>query len=149
MEIKEDPKTYMARLHAARLGCGICGGAVRTPPAGDPFSKGPYIGRFWCGSCWTLYWDENPGHLADEESRQYVAHEAKRIRLSRGSIVLFEEGEDRVYKTSKGTVVFDFRTSKELGLNEYDPVRLGILLKALKSIESQVSPVTPVSQPVV
>lgn len=135
VESKEDPKAFMARIQAARMGCGICAAAVRIPPAGEPFSRGPYVGRYWCGDCWTLYWDEHPEHLADEESRVYVREDARRIRLKRGSELLYEEGENRVYRTAKGTVVFDFRTSKELALNEYDPARLAVLVKALKAIE--------------
>jgi hypothetical protein len=136
-EEKEDPKFFMARINAARMGCAVCSAAVRVPPAGDPFSKGPYIGRYWCGDCWTLYWDEHPDHLADEESRNYVREEAKRIRLKRGSQIIFEEGENRVFRTAKGTIVFDFRTSKELALNEYDAPRMTILLRALKAIEAK------------
>jgi len=136
IEAKEDPKAYMARVFAARLGCGICKGRVRETPTGDPFSKGPYVGRYWCTDCWTLYWDEHPDHLADDESRKYVRREATIIKLKRGSQVLFEQGDDRVFRTAKGTIVFDFRTSKELAPNEFDSARMAVLLQALKAIES-------------
>lgn len=136
-ELKEDPKVFMARIQAARLGCGICNGPLRVPPAGDPFSRGPYIGRYWCSDCWSLYYDEHPEHLADEETKTYIREMSKRIRLKRGSELLYEAGDDRVYRTSKGTIVFDFRTSKELALNEYDPARLAVLAKALKAIEAK------------
>jgi hypothetical protein len=138
MEIKEDPKAFMARIQAARMGCPLCGAALRIPPTGELFSQGPYVGRYWCMECWTLYWDEHPeGNLADEESRKYVSEEARRIRLKRGSEVLFEEGENRVYKTPKGTIVFDFRIGKELAPNEYDPARLALLQRALRAIEAR------------
>jgi hypothetical protein len=131
---KEDAKAFMMRLQAARMGCSLCNAAVRVPPSGDPFSKGPHIGRYWCVDCWTLYWDEHPEHLADDESRTYVREDAKRIRVRRGSRLVYEEGENKVYKTSKGTLVFDFRTSSALALNEYDPARLQILTRALEAI---------------
>lgn len=132
---KEEARLIKARTDAAERGCGICSGPVYARPAGDPFSKGPYVGRYWCADCWTLYWDEHPEHLADEESRNYTHQEAKQIKLKRGSKLIFEEGENRAFKTSKGTIVFDFRTSKELALNEYDPARLALLLRALKVME--------------
>lgn len=134
---KEEAKAFMVRLQAARLGCGLCAGAVRVPPAGDPFSKGPYIGRYWCMDCWTLYWDEHPEHLADEESRVYVREQAKRIRVRRGSKMVYENGNDRVFVTSKGTLFLDFRTSGTLAPNEYDSARLEVLKKALEAIGKQ------------
>lgn len=80
-----DPKEYQARVRAAKLGCGVCGAALhrRESPAGDPFSTGGYKGRYWCSDCWTLWYDEHPEHLADDESRQYIAKEAERIRSDR------------------------------------------------------------------
>jgi hypothetical protein len=87
--------------------------------------------------CWTLYWDEHPEHLADEESRVYVREQAKRIRVRRGSKLVYENGNDRVFVTSKGTLFFDFRTSGSLAPNEYDPARLEVLKKALEAIGKQ------------
>jgi hypothetical protein len=144
-ETKEDAKAFMTRLQAARLGCGMCSAAVRVPPAGEPFSSGPFIGRYWCGDCWTLYWDDHPDHLADEESRTYVREDAKRIRVRRGSKVLYEEGESRVYRTSKGTYVFDLRTGKDLAQNEVDAAGLEILIRALKVVQTPVEQVQPAS----
>lgn len=136
-DFKEDPKVVAARIQAARLGCGMCRSPIPIRAASDPFSKGPFIGRFWCMDCWTLYWDEHPEHLADEESRAYVREDAKRIRLRRGSKLVYEEGNDRVFRTAKGTLVFDLRTSRELAPNEFDPARLAVLERALKALQTQ------------
>lgn len=143
-EIKEDPRVFMAKLQAARMGCGQCGAAVRVPPAGDPFAQGPHIGRYWCTDCWTLFLDEHPDHLADDESRKYVIEESRRIRLKRGSEVLYEEEDNRVYKTPKGNIVFDFRTSKELPQNEYDLKRFSVLMRAIKALEAKAAAPQPV-----
>ena len=143
-EIKEDPRVFMVKLQAARMGCVLCGAAVRVPPAGDPFVQGPYIGRYWCTDCWTLFLDEHPNDLADDDSRKYVTEESRRIRLKRGSEVLYEEGDNRVYKTSKGNIVFDFRTSKELPQNEYDLKRFAVLIRAIKAMETKASADQPV-----
>lgn len=134
----EDPRAYMTRIFAARMGCAQCGAAVRVPPAGDPFSEGPYRGRYWCAECWTLYWDEHPDHLADQESRQYVAEEAKQIRLKRGAQVLFEEGQSRVYLSKNGRLIFDIRSAREHAHNEYDVERFKALARAVKAIEGKV-----------
>jgi len=73
--------TYKIRVAAANLGCGICGGTIVDPvDGGDPFSGGPYQGRYWCASCWTLYYAEHPEHLADESTKKFIALEAAEIR---------------------------------------------------------------------
>lgn len=128
-------------IYAASLGCGQCGGAVKTPPVGptgDPFQAGPYKGRYWCMDCWTLYWDAHPEHLADEDSRRYVADEALQVRLRRGAELLFEEGDNRVFLTDRGTLVFDISSSNGHGLSEYDPDRFGRLVRALKGVNGKV-----------
>jgi len=127
-----------AKDAAARLGCPQCQGPIRVPPAGDPFSQGPNRGRYLCAECWTLYWDEHPEDLADEESRQYVREEAKQIRLKRGAELLFEEGRNRVYLSNRGTLVFDIKSAVPTAENEYDPERFQLLARALRAISGKV-----------
>ena len=134
----ESPAQYMAKIGAARKGCAICAGALRIPPAGDPFSQGPYCGRYLCADCWTLYWAEHPEDLADEESRQYVREEARQIRLKRGAELLFEEGTNRVYLSPRGTLVFDVHGCVETAPNEFDPERFQFVMKAFKTIAEKV-----------
>lgn len=134
----EDPKLYIRRVEAARLGCGQCGAAVRVPPAGDPFSQGPYRGRYWCADCWTVYYDSHQEHFADPESRAFNHEEALRIREKRASEVLYKEGENRVYLTERGTIMFELKSSVPLSENEYDPERFIGLMKALQAIREKV-----------
>lgn len=82
--IPVDPKVFTRRIHAARRGCGGCGTKISMPPAGDPFSAGTHKDRYWCPDCWTLYYDEHPEHLADQETRLFVSKEALKIRQARG-----------------------------------------------------------------
>ena len=88
--------------------------------------------------CWTLYWDEHPEHLADEDSRRYNAAQAVEIRLRRGAEVLFEEGENRVLLTHRGTLVFNIAHNQEHGLSEYDPERFGLLVRAVQGVNGKV-----------
>lgn len=127
-----------ARDAAAKLGCAQCQGPIRVPPAGDPFSQGPYRGRYLCADCWTLYWDEHPEDLADDASRQYVREEAKQIRLKRGAEVLYEEGQNRVYLSNRGTLVFDIRSAVQTAENEFDPERFQLLVRAVKAVSGKV-----------
>ena len=127
-----------AKDAAARLGCPQCQGPIRMPPAGDPFSQGPNRGRYLCADCWTLYWDEHPEDLADDKSREYVREEAKQIRLKRGAEVLYEEGQSRVYLSSRGTIVFDIRSAVKTAENEFDPERFQMLVRAVKAVDGKV-----------
>lgn len=119
---------------AAKKGCAQCHGRLRIPPAGPPFSQGPNVGCYLCRDCWTLYWDEHPKSLADDDSRRYVAEEAKRIRLRRQAAVLFQDGQSTVYLSSRGTVVFDIKSTADLAPNEYDAGKLALLVKAVNEI---------------
>jgi|FLYN01.1.fsa_nt_gi hypothetical protein len=145
-----------AAINAARRGCALCGGKVRLPPAGPPFPQGPYVGRYWCSECWILYWDEHPEELSDEESRNHVALQARKIRIRRaheervrrmqgvdlgGAEILFEEGEHRAFLTSRGTVVFSlgYPPGATLAPDEYDRERLALLGRALRAVEARLA----------
>jgi len=141
----DDPKTYIVRVNAGKLGCPICHGAIRCPagraPAGDPFSAGPYQGRYWCADCWTLYYDEHTEHLADADTREFVSDEAKKIRLDRlrqGAEMIYEDGENRAFLTERGTILFDLKSSVPLQPSEFDPERFAALLKAVQAVKGKV-----------
>lgn len=138
----EDPKSYIIRVNAAKQGCGICGTPARKlPPAGDPFSSGPYQGRYWCDDCWTLYYDEHPEHLADADTRAYVSEEAKRIRvlrLRKDAEMIYEEGENRVFLTERGTMLFDIPSSVPLQAVEFDPERFLAMMKAMEAVKGKI-----------
>lgn len=134
----EDPRAFIRRVEAARLGCGQCGSAIKERPAGDPFSGGPYRGRYWCPDCWTLYYDQHQEHFADAESRSYNHEEAIRIREKRASEVLYKDGDNRVYLTERGTIMFELKSSVPLAPNEFDPERFAGLLKSLQAIAGKV-----------
>lgn len=138
----EDPKAYIRRVNAAKLGCSICGAPPkRLPPAGDPFPSGPYQGRYWCGDCWTLYYDEHTEHLSDADTRQYVAEEAKKIRFDRlrnGAELVYEDGESRVFLTERGTMLFDIQSTVALQPTEFDPERFIALMKAIQAVRGKV-----------
>jgi len=121
-------------ITAAKKGCAQCHGRLRIPPAGPPLSNGPNVGGYLCGDCWTLYWDEYPKGLADADSRRYVAEEAKRIQLRRKASVLFQDGQSKVYISSRGTVVFEIKSNAELAINEYDAEKLALLVKAVNEV---------------
>lgn len=123
-----------AWIMAAKRGCALCLGRLRVPPAGPPFSQGPNVGRYLCADCWTLYWNEHPEHLADEETRRYVADEARRITLRRQAAVLFEEEGGRAYRTTRGTVVFEIKCPDGMAPNEFDAARLEVLAKAVEAV---------------
>jgi hypothetical protein len=139
-------------LEAAKKGCGGCGGPVRIPPAGDPFSDGPQKGRYRCAECWTLWWDEHPGDLVDEETREYVAAEASKIRIRRAhearikerhgmtlgqAEILFEDGESRVFLTERGTLLFSIDCPEHFSPDEFDPDRLRTLARALAVVHQK------------
>lgn len=137
-----DPEDFAAAaraMTAARKGCAECGGPVRVPPAGDPFSTGPFIGRYRCADCWTLYWAQHPDDLADEETYEYVCDQAAQIQVKRGSEILFQDGANRVYLSYRGTLVFDIRPSAEHAQNEYDPDRFNELVRAIKAVSGKVA----------
>jgi hypothetical protein len=137
--IIDTPQWMAVKIACAKKGCAMCGGLVRNPPAGDPFSEGPYKGRYFCAECWTLFWDEHPSHLADEESRRYVAEEARQIRLRRGAEILYEEAQARVYLSPRGTLIFDIRSAGTLEPNEFDPSRFQTMMRALQAISGKVA----------
>jgi hypothetical protein len=130
-----NPESDQRNMAAALLGCGLCGGAVRTPPASDPFSTGSYAGRYWCADCWTLYWHEHPEHLADSPSRLYVAKEAQRIRCARGWELLFEEGDNKAFLTERGTLMIQLSPVEGFGVGEYHPDQFRVLVRALREID--------------
>jgi len=134
MDAPADPWAE-ANLAAARLGCGICGGVVRQPPASDPFSKGPYQGRYWCSDCWTLYWHDHPEHLADSATKLYVAIEAAQIRATRSWTILFEDGQNKAYLTERGTLVITLAPVEGFGPGEYLPDQFQILVRILREVD--------------
>lgn len=141
----ETPQQYMAKIAAARLGCGQCRAVIRIPPAGPPFSSGPWRGRYLCAECWSLYWADHPEDLADQESYEYVTEEAREIRRKReskasadGAEVLYEDGENRVFLSKRGTLLLDIRTSVKTAPNEYDPERFQALMKAIRAVSGKV-----------
>lgn len=138
----------MGPIDAAKKGCGICSGPIRLPPSGDPFYEGPYAGRYWCDPCWNEYYDEHPEFLADEESRRYVAEEARKTRarrtlekrlkerhgagIGKGAEILFEEGENRIFLTERGTLLFSLECGAHLVPDEFDPARFSLLVRAVE-----------------
>lgn len=137
MSFRDSP-TYHARAAAAALGCGACGGAIVDPiNGGDPFSGGPYQGRYLCQACWTCFYDEHPDYLADDASRRYVAAEAAAIRKSRGWELLFEEGDHKVYLTARGTLLIKLAPREGYGAHEYHPEDFQLLLRALAEIDQK------------
>lgn len=134
-------QAFMVRVNAARLGCAQCSNPVRVPPAGDPFSGGPWRGRYLCAQCWVLYWDDHPEHLADVETRLYVAEESRQIRLKRiaeKAQLVFEQAGSRVFLTPRGTLFFDIRPTGGHGLEEYDPERFKALARAVLGVNGKV-----------
>jgi hypothetical protein len=122
----------------ALLGCVQCGGPLHTPPSGDPFSSGPWIGRYLCDSCWNIYYSEHPEHLADQASVEYVNRQAAKARMemaAKASEVLFKDGESRIILTPNGTLAFYLEKSDSLLAEEYDPARFLLLVRALRSVD--------------
>lgn len=144
----DNPRTYILRVNAAKLGCAICQAPPRRlPPAGEPFPSGPYQGRYWCADCWTLYYDEHGDHLADVDTQQYVQEEAKKIRLDRlrkGAEMIYQDGEHRAFLTDRGTILFDIQSTVAMQPMEFDPERFGALLKAVLAVKGKVPGYEPV-----
>jgi hypothetical protein len=137
MEFRET-KAYQVKAAAAAMGCGMCGGPVVDPiNGGDPFSSGPYQGRYWCAECWTLYHSDHPEHLADQATVKFIAAEAAEIRKSRGWELLFEEGENRVFLTERGTILFQWKPREGYGAGEYHPEDFQLLLRSLAEIDTK------------
>lgn len=138
----DDERFILVRSKAAERGCGKCSGKVRSTGAGELFKSGPYRGRYWCHDCWTLYWSEHPEDLADVETRQYVAEEAKQILLKRRHAkrgeVIYKEGQNAVYLTDRGTLLIEIPTILELQPNEFDPERLEALIQAIQGVKGKV-----------
>lgn len=132
-----DPAAFATAISAAKKGCAQCGGPIRIPPSGDPFSSGGWRGRYLCADCWTLWWDEHPEDLADGASREYVSGQARHIRLRRGSELLFEENESRVFLTERGTLLFALKAQDGCAPDEFDPARFDLLLRALRAVDTK------------
>lgn len=143
MEFFESRESREAATRAALLGCAQCDAPVRIPPAGDPFSGGPWRGRYLCASCWTLYYAEHPEHLADRATVEYIRKEAARIKLERATRdaeVLFKEGQSRVVLTNNGTVVFKLEKPEHMDGEEYDFARFELLVRAMKAVHDAAVP---------
>lgn len=133
--------TYRMRAAAAALGCGICGGLIPDPiSGGEPFMSGPYQGRYWCPSCWVLYYHDHPEHLADEATKRFIAKEAEEIRRQRGWEILFEESDNRIYLTGRGTLLFRMAPREGYGAGEYHPDDFQLLLRAIAEVERKAIP---------
>jgi len=141
---EEKPKTPPpdqippSHIMAAKKGCAQCCGRLRIPPAGPPFSGGPHVGRYLCADCWTLYYAEHPEHLADDDTKAFVADEARKIQLRRQASVLFEEGPIRVFMSPRGTVVFEIKSNPDLAPLEFDSAKLTWLAKAVTAIQAKI-----------
>lgn len=143
MEYFETPESRAFALKAAKLGCAQCGAQIRIPPSGDPFSAGPCVGRYWCNSCWDVFYSEHPEHLADEESVEYVNRMARQVRIDRAmkeSEVLFREGENVAILTSNGTLMLRLEKSSGMAGDEFDPDRFSLLMRALQAVERAAVP---------
>lgn len=123
-----------AWVMAAKKGCGQCHGRIKLPPKAPPFAQGPNVGVYLCLECWVLVWKDSPSSLADSDTRKYVAAEAARILLKRQASVLFQDGEAKVYRSSRGTLVFELPGKNDLAANEFDSDRLAALIKAVSAI---------------
>jgi hypothetical protein len=87
--------------------------------------------------CWTLYWDEHPEHLADDDSKKYVAEQARVIRLRKQASVLYQEEQCRVYVSARGTLIFELAADQEHPPHEFDAERFLMLLQAMESIQGK------------
>jgi hypothetical protein len=83
-----------------------------------------------------LHWYEHPQFLVDEASRRQIAEEAKLILLDRkGLEVLFQEGQNRISLTDRGTLLFEIKPQGDCISEEYDPERFQILIRALQAVD--------------
>lgn len=126
-----------AHVMAAKKGCALCCGRIRVPPAGPPFQAGPYVGRYLCADCWTLYYEKNPGDLSDEDTKKFVSEESKRIGLRRQASVVYEDGPNRVYVSARKTLVFEIHLNPDLAPLEFDAAKLAWLIKALIVLQTK------------
>jgi len=127
-----------AYVMAAKKGCALCCGRIRVPPAGPPFQTGPYIGRYLCSDCWTLYYEKNPGDLADEDTKKFVVEEARRISLRRQASVIYEDGPNKVYVSARKTLVFEIHLNPDLAPLEFDAAKLAWFVKALVALQTKI-----------
>lgn len=140
MILHEDPKVYQAKVDAAKLGCAECGGKIKSPPVGDPFSSGPYRGRYLCPDCWTIVYADHPEQLADAESVAYCKREAERIKTERAAKLgetLYQEGQSRAVLTARGTLLLHLEVAPGHLTTEFDPDRFALLLRALREVDSK------------
>lgn len=141
MLLHEDPKVFKAKCEAASLGCAQCQAVILpNPPKGDPFSSGPYRGRFLCSDCWTIVYAEHPEQLADSESVAYCKREADRIRSERAAKsgeLLYQEGGSKAVLTSRGTLLLHIEPAPGHLTTEFDCDRFAILLRALQSVDTK------------
>jgi hypothetical protein len=117
--------------------CAQCGAEIKRTPASVPFRGGPHQGGFLCQECWILEWDSNPDIAADAATRQWVSQEARKVRLKRaatGGDVIYQNGENRAYRTQRGTIVIDLKRIPFGGADEFDRPRLEELKKLLEHI---------------
>lgn len=117
--------------------CAQCGAEIKRTPASVPFRGGPHQGGFLCQECWILEWDSNPDIAADAATRQWFYQEARKIRLKRASTggeVIYQNGENRAYRTQRGTIVIDLKRIPFGGADEFDRQRLDELRKLLGSV---------------
>jgi len=140
-----DSASAVDALNAAKKGCAQCGGPVRIPPSGDPFSSGAHRGRYLCYDCWILHWYEHPEELADAHSREYVVQQTSLILAKRGSEILFEEEGGRVFLTDRGTLLVLLKPSHGCAADEFDPERFQLLVRAMAAVEAKGIPGFPFS----
>jgi len=127
-----------AYVMAAKKGCAQCCGRLRIPPAGPPFSGGPNVGRYLCADCWTLYYTEHTEHLADEDTKKFIAEEARKIFLRRQASVLYEDGPNKVYMSARGTMVFETHMDGNLAPLEFDARKLAWFMKAIAALQAKI-----------
>lgn len=90
--------------------------------------------------CWVLYWNEHPGHLADERTRRFISDEAARIRHEKGRELLHQEGETRVYLTERGSIVIMLEPVEGFGPNEFHPDQYRALVRAMRELDRKEIP---------
>jgi hypothetical protein len=140
MLLHEDPKVFAAKCAAAALGCAECSGKIKNPPVGEPFSAGPWRGRYLCPDCWTIFYAEHPEHLADQESIDYCRKEAERIksdRLAEKGEILYQENGSKVVLTGRGTILFHLEPAPGRLQMEFDAERFALLLRSLQIVDSK------------
>jgi hypothetical protein len=70
-----------------------------------------------------------------------VEEDAKKIRLARlrnGAETIYEDGENRVFLTDRGTILLDIQSTVPLQPLEFDPERFNALLKAIQAVKGKV-----------